>query len=122
MARPKTKGDSGLFPAINRDAGFLAGIGEAQAIKAVDERAVIFAQGDAADEVFYIRNGKVKVAVVSNTGKEAVIAVIARRRLFRRRMSGGATIADGDRDRHDSVLDPAVGPNDCSRDAFHPSD
>jgi CRP/FNR family transcriptional regulator, cyclic AMP receptor protein len=37
---------------------------------------VIFAQGDDADSVFYIRKGKVKVAIVSKQGKEAVIALL----------------------------------------------
>jgi len=36
----------------------------------------VFAQGDAADGVFYIRKGKVKLTVVSNDGKEAVIAIL----------------------------------------------
>ena len=38
--------------------------------------AIAFAQGDAADCVFYIRQGKVKLSVVSDQGKEAVIAVL----------------------------------------------
>jgi CRP/FNR family cyclic AMP-dependent transcriptional regulator len=37
---------------------------------------VIFAQGDAADAVFYIREGRVKIAVVSEQGKEAVVAFL----------------------------------------------
>ena len=37
---------------------------------------VIFAQGDKADAVFYIEAGKVKVTVVSQQGKEAVIALL----------------------------------------------
>jgi CRP-like cAMP-binding protein len=37
---------------------------------------VVFAQGDAADSVFYIQKGKVKITVVSETGKEAVIAIL----------------------------------------------
>jgi CRP-like cAMP-binding protein len=37
---------------------------------------VFFAQGDAADAVFYIQNGKVKLTVVSAQGKEAVIGVL----------------------------------------------
>jgi CRP/FNR family transcriptional regulator, cyclic AMP receptor protein len=36
----------------------------------------IFSQGDAADAVFYIKKGKVKVTVVSKQGKEAVIAIL----------------------------------------------
>lgn len=36
----------------------------------------IFAQGDAADSVFYLRKGKVKLAVVSKRGREAVIGMV----------------------------------------------
>src|SRR5690349_21406359 len=35
----------------------------------------IYSQGDAADSVFYIHSGKVKVVVLSEQGKEAVIAI-----------------------------------------------
>jgi CRP/FNR family transcriptional regulator, cyclic AMP receptor protein len=37
---------------------------------------IIFSQGDAADAVFYIKKGKVKVTVVSTQGKEAVVALL----------------------------------------------
>ena len=37
---------------------------------------VIFSQGDDADSIFYIRKGKVKVAVISKQGKEAVVALL----------------------------------------------
>lgn len=40
------------------------------------KRDVIFAQGDAADSVFYIKEGKVKVSVLSKQGKEAIIAIL----------------------------------------------
>jgi Cyclic nucleotide-binding domain len=36
----------------------------------------IFSQGDAADAVFYIQKGKVKVTVVSDQGKEAIVAML----------------------------------------------
>jgi CRP/FNR family transcriptional regulator, cyclic AMP receptor protein len=36
----------------------------------------LFSQGDAADAVFYIRSGKVKLTVVSKRGKEAVVAIL----------------------------------------------
>jgi CRP-like cAMP-binding protein len=36
----------------------------------------VFAQGDAADAVFYIQSGKVKLTVVSTRGKEAVVAIL----------------------------------------------
>ena len=37
---------------------------------------VIFAQGDPADAVFYIREGRIKISVVSAQGKEAVVAFL----------------------------------------------
>ena len=37
---------------------------------------VVFSQGDPADAVFYIQKGKVKVTVVSEQGKEAVVAIL----------------------------------------------
>src|SRR5271166_5678399 len=37
---------------------------------------VIFSQGDAADSVFYIVRGKIKIAVISEQGREAVVALL----------------------------------------------
>jgi CRP-like cAMP-binding protein len=37
---------------------------------------IVFSQGGAADAVFYIQTGKVKLAVVSSEGKEAVVAIL----------------------------------------------
>jgi CRP/FNR family transcriptional regulator, cyclic AMP receptor protein len=37
---------------------------------------ILYSQGDAADGVFYIQSGRVKVAVVSQEGKEAVVAIL----------------------------------------------
>ena len=37
---------------------------------------VVFSQGDAGDAVFYVQKGKVKVTVVSEQGKEAVVAIL----------------------------------------------
>jgi CRP/FNR family transcriptional regulator, cyclic AMP receptor protein len=42
----------------------------------------VFAQGDAADAVFYIEAGKVKLTVVSSAGKQAVIATMKRGHFF----------------------------------------
>jgi CRP/FNR family cyclic AMP-dependent transcriptional regulator len=43
---------------------------------AFSEGSVIFSQGDAADALYKIQKGKIKLTVVSNAGKEAVIAVL----------------------------------------------
>ncbi len=50
--------------------------GEEGVAGTIKEDHVVFAQGDAADALFKIQTGKVKLTVVSNTGKEAVIAVL----------------------------------------------
>jgi CRP/FNR family cyclic AMP-dependent transcriptional regulator len=42
----------------------------------------IFAQGDAADSVFYIQDGQVKLSIVSELGKEAVVALHAKADFF----------------------------------------
>lgn len=42
----------------------------------------MFAQGDCADSIFYIHKGKVKVAVLSNQGKEAVVAILGTGQFF----------------------------------------
>jgi CRP-like cAMP-binding protein len=39
---------------------------------------VLFAQGDPADSVFYIKSGQVKLTVVSRQGKEAIVAILER--------------------------------------------
>ena len=41
----------------------------------LSEKSKVFSQGDPADAVFYIQEGKVKVNVVSEQGKEAVVAI-----------------------------------------------
>ena len=42
----------------------------------------MFAQGDIADTVFYIQNGKVKVTVLSDLGKEAVVGLLEAGQFF----------------------------------------
>ena len=55
---------------------FLATIGEGRKIVTVQKKQTIFAQGDEANAVFYIQKGKVRLTVVSKTGKEATIAIL----------------------------------------------
>ncbi len=55
---------------------FLAKVGEGKAILKLDKDQVVFSQGDAADTVFYIQKGKIKVLVVSEQGKEAVVGIM----------------------------------------------
>src|ERR1700757_2537750 len=55
---------------------FLAMIGDARQMLAVPKKQTIYTQGDEADAVFYIQKGKVRLTVVSKTGKEATIAIL----------------------------------------------
>jgi CRP/FNR family cyclic AMP-dependent transcriptional regulator len=67
--RPRT------LPAFDLNT-FLASAGLSKKIVTYADAAVIFAQGDAATDVFYLQEGRVKVSVLSRTGKEAVVAVV----------------------------------------------
>ena len=42
----------------------------------IEKNQIVFAQGDPADSVFYIHDGKVKITVLSEQGKEAVVAIL----------------------------------------------
>src|SRR5579862_4852623 len=55
---------------------FLATIGEGRKSLTISRKQGIFTQGDAADAVFYIQKGKVRLTVVSKTGKEATIGIL----------------------------------------------
>src|SRR6266851_4425697 len=56
---------------------FLATIGEGRKNLTFPKKQGIFAQGDTADAVFYIQKGKVKLTVVSKTGREATIGILS---------------------------------------------
>jgi CRP/FNR family cyclic AMP-dependent transcriptional regulator len=55
---------------------FLATVDGGRALSYYQKDEVIFSQGKPADSVFYIQKGKVKISVVSQQGKEAVVAVL----------------------------------------------
>jgi CRP/FNR family cyclic AMP-dependent transcriptional regulator len=56
---------------------FLAAVGDGRTVTSYKKNSVVFAQGDVADSVFYIQRGKVKLAILSPRGKEAVIAMMS---------------------------------------------
>jgi CRP/FNR family cyclic AMP-dependent transcriptional regulator len=57
---------------------FLAKVGGGRSIIKYRKKAEIFAQGNAADSVFYIQKGRVKITVLSEQGKEAVVAILGK--------------------------------------------
>jgi len=54
---------------------FLSAIDKGKTDQIVPRKGKVFAQGDDADSVFYLRNGRVRLAVISQTGKEATIGI-----------------------------------------------
>jgi CRP-like cAMP-binding protein len=61
---------------------FLAKVGDGRSIDKYRKDQIVFSQGDPADAVFYIQKGKAKVTVVSEQGKEAVVAVLGTDEFF----------------------------------------
>ena len=55
---------------------FLAKVGKGKMISKYRKDQIVFSQGQVADAVFYIQQGKVKLTVVSEQGKEAVVAIL----------------------------------------------
>jgi CRP/FNR family cyclic AMP-dependent transcriptional regulator len=61
---------------------FLATIGEGRKFVLFPKKQTIFAQGDLANAVFYIQDGKVRLTVVSETGKEATLGILGEGEFF----------------------------------------
>src|ERR1700675_3813960 len=61
---------------------FLAKVGVGKTILEFHKNQNVFAQGDVADTVFYIQKGRVKLTVLSEQGKEAVVAVLESGQFF----------------------------------------
>jgi len=57
-------------------AACLADIGVGGRVVRLEEKDLVFSQGDPADAVFYVQKGQVKLTVVSNTGKEAILGIV----------------------------------------------
>jgi CRP/FNR family cyclic AMP-dependent transcriptional regulator len=55
---------------------FLAKVGEGKTVVEFHENQTVFLQGEVADTVFYIQQGRVKLTVISEQGKEAVVAIL----------------------------------------------
>ena len=81
---------------------FLAKVGEGRSLGNYRKEQIVFSQGDPADAVFYIQKGKVKLTVVSEQGKEAVVAILGTNEFFGegclagqvQRMASVATMTD----------------------------
>jgi CRP/FNR family transcriptional regulator, cyclic AMP receptor protein len=61
---------------------FLAKVGSGKTLLHSKKHDVLFSQGDAANAVFYIQEGRVKLTAVSSKGKEAIVAIVERGDFF----------------------------------------
>jgi len=81
---------------------FLAKVGKGRTQTGYEKNQSIFSQGEPAEAIFYIQKGKVKLTVVSQQGKEAVIAILGAGDFFgegcmagqHRRMARATTMSD----------------------------
>jgi CRP/FNR family transcriptional regulator, cyclic AMP receptor protein len=85
-AARRTRSSAGVTACARRPSfdpnSFLAKVGEGRSIGEYHKDQIVIAQGDPADAVFYIQSGKVKVTVVSEQGKEAVVAMLGTNDFF----------------------------------------
>jgi CRP-like cAMP-binding protein len=76
MDRPKvSRRETGAVLAFNAQA-FLDSSGIAKTIAEYGRGETVFTQGDACEDVFYIKSGGVKLSVLSKIGREAVVATL----------------------------------------------
>jgi CRP/FNR family cyclic AMP-dependent transcriptional regulator len=74
---------------------FLASIGEGRRVVAFPKNQTVFTQGDAAEAIFYIQEGKVRLTVVSESGKEATLGILSEGQFFGEGSLAGQTIRMG---------------------------
>jgi CRP/FNR family cyclic AMP-dependent transcriptional regulator len=71
---------------------FLAKVGEGRSIAPYRSDGIVFSQGDPGDSVYYIQKGKVKATVVSELGKEAVVAILGTNDFFGEKCLAGQAL------------------------------
>jgi CRP/FNR family transcriptional regulator, cyclic AMP receptor protein len=71
---------------------FLAKVNGGRTISDYQNNQIVYSQGDPADSVFYIQKGKAKVTVLSELGKEAVVAVLGTGDFFGEECLAGQTL------------------------------
>jgi CRP/FNR family transcriptional regulator, cyclic AMP receptor protein len=94
MPPSKPAGPAAQATEFNAQA-FLDSAGLAKTIVSFDADEVIFTQGDTCEHVLYIQSGTVKLSVLSQTGKEAVIAMLGPGDFFGEGCLAGQTVRMG---------------------------
>ena len=97
VVRADGKGKPTLAPANEKTqpvdwAVFLAGITRGKSTLEYGANRTIFAQGDPADSVWYLQRGKVKLAVTSQQGKEAIVTILGDDEFFGEGCLAGQTL------------------------------
>ncbi len=108
---PLKKPDKDMFDPKN----FLAKVGTGKQVLEFHKNQHVFEQGDVADTVFYIQKGNVKVTVMSEQGKEAVVGIVGPGQFF----------GEGCMNGHKLRISTAMARDDCRhqerRDVGRPS-
>ena len=73
-------------------ANFLGVEGAGKHVEKYQKNQMIFGQGEVADSVFFIQQGKVKITVLSEHGKEAVVGIFGTGQFFGEACLGGANL------------------------------
>jgi CRP-like cAMP-binding protein len=77
VARPASTVSAAFDPEA-----FLAKVDLGKTITAYRKGQTVFAQGDVADAVFYVQKGRLKVVVLSEQGREAVVGILQAKQFF----------------------------------------
>ena len=86
---------------------FLSKVNGGRSVSDYRKDQIVFRQGDPSDAVFYIQSGKVKKTVVSEQGKEAVVALLEASDFFGEGLFGRRGSASVDGLRSDEMCDRA---------------
>jgi CRP/FNR family transcriptional regulator, cyclic AMP receptor protein len=71
---------------------FLTLPGPGKTIKKYPPKHAVFSQGDSADAIYYLQEGKIKLTVVSAQGKEAVVSILEKEHFFGEQCLTGQTV------------------------------
>ncbi len=74
---------------------FLQSVGASRRVEEFRKKQVIFSQGEPADSIMYVQKGSVKLTVVNEAGKEAVVAIFGSGDFFGEGSMAGQTVRMG---------------------------
>jgi CRP/FNR family transcriptional regulator, cyclic AMP receptor protein len=102
-------------PSLFDPEAFLNATGVSKTTVAYDAGQPIYSQGGTSDVVMYIKDGEVKLSVLSKTGKEAIVAVLDRGNFFGEGALAGQPLRIGSATAHTACTIIAVSQSDMRR-------